>query len=506
MGADSVSDLMEDAVFIGAVGSKSARLWIRSRVPGPLHITLSECATEEVICSATAYIQVENECDNTLVFTIPDDIDPPPVLRPSNRYRATVARSSDEQNVGEAMFETAPAQGHSPVDSFSIGLMSCHQPFDERGNVRNQARCMLRATMKCLEQNNAKLVFTVGDQMYSDYPRTTSLFVEEGTSGVGSLRDRSPGEILDLYHARYRAYFGLAEWQAIHSRFPCYPILDDHEIVDNWGSDPNHQTSEWRKVADQARTAFLDYQASRVLGELESLPDHFAYQVTYGGVATLVLDLRSERRAGDGARLLSEEQFALLDRFLSEHHESQVLCLVLSVPPVHLPRRAVRIAAAFTRSGSEFADRWSAPAHVKDRDRLLNTLHHHQQKQPHQHVVLLSGDIHIGCAHEIRWSSGARPLIQLVSSGITHDASWLARLASKYSILAKGKLTLLNGATDAAVRPLPPRSALDRNPCTSLNLGLLRFDPRSRTLTFCLFTHEGDEPVCVFESKPFAQD
>jgi alkaline phosphatase D len=74
---------------------------------------------------------------------------------------------------------------------------------------------------------------------------------------------------------------------------------------------------------------------------------------------------------------------------------------VLSVPIIHLPKLAAKIAARVTPSGEDFSDRWSSGGHIRDRDRVLKILHEHQTQHPFQQVVLLSGDIHIGCVHKI---------------------------------------------------------------------------------------------------------
>ncbi len=85
-----------------------------------------------------------------------------------------------------------------------------------------------------------------------------------------------------------------------------FPIWDDHDIIDNWGSDPAHQRTPWLSVGEGARQAYYDYQGSRVLPSPDR--DAFHYSIEYGRVAIFLMDLRAERRAGKNGRLFSESQ------------------------------------------------------------------------------------------------------------------------------------------------------------------------------------------------------
>ena len=79
--------------------------------------------------------------------------------------------------------------------------------------------------------------------------------------------------------------------------FPCYPIIDDHEIVDNWGTRPEHQQPEWQAIGEGARAAYMDYQGSRIMPLGRNLADSLHYMVSYGNLSVFVMDLRSTRTA-----------------------------------------------------------------------------------------------------------------------------------------------------------------------------------------------------------------
>ncbi|MGW8368648.1 MAG: hypothetical protein ACWGPN_08200, partial [Gammaproteobacteria bacterium] len=236
----------------------------------------------------------------------------------------------------------------------------------------------------------------------------------------------------------------------------------------------------------------------------EEARDDFDYVVEYGPLAAYVLDLRSNRRAGDDARILSARQFEKFEDFLHRFRRKQILLLGLSVPIVHLPRWAAKAGRVLLfNTNEDFSDRWSTAGHLRDRDRVLALLREHQRAHPSQRVICLSGDIHIACAHEICWHDDVPPLIQLISSGITKRVSHMTQLASRLSIAANRRIDVEDGAASADVRLMPGQQPYERNPYTKLNMGLLEFrrGPSGRYDTRSLiYGHREGTPVCVFRT------
>jgi phosphodiesterase/alkaline phosphatase D-like protein len=234
-------------------------------------------------------------------------------------------------------------------------------------------------------------------------------------------------------------------------------------------------------------------------------PDSLDYELEYGPLAAYVLDLRSNRRTGDSARILSETQFARFARFLDAQADKDVLIVGLSVPIVHLPRWTARLGRLLTMQANEdFSDRWSTAGHKRDRDRILALLRKHQRANPAQQVFCISGDIHIACAHRILWDDGTPPIVQLVSSGITHQVGRTTQIASKLSIQANRRLEIdEDGKTGARVRLIQGESQSARNPYTRLNLGILELERgaggRFKTRT-SIYGRRGDLPYCVFQT------
>ena len=500
---------LKDMVAVGAVGPDRARLWIRSDRSGTLLVRCWKKGEAERADKAAVEVREEDERDNTCSIDLPAPAGRERPLIPMSRYAYRVSHSSDGHVIGEGGFETAPADDHGTPPRFSIALMSCNQPFTATGGVEEKAVQMLRAARRCMEEHNTRLAFMVGDQMYSDYPKSLSLFDPDyfqliAPPGRKSIQDCSPQEVRRIYQSRYRHFWNLSDLKAIQSEIPCYLILDDHEIVDNWGSAPEHKEPEWQSVGKGALMAYNDYQASRVLPIGDKLPTDFHYSVTYGHTAVFVMDIRSDRRAGIGGQLYSDAQEGDLRQFLRENRTKEILLIVLSVPVVHMPQRLARFVARLPPTDEDFSDRWSTGAHAKDRDRFLKIIHDHQVLHREQRMILLSGDIHIGCVHEILWHDGAPVLYQVISSGITHSPGFLIQTGSALSIRLNRHIATMDGSLSAAVRLFRGTHGHKKNPFASLNLGIIEIEtpsPEARPkIRFLLYGHKGERPFCAYRS------
>lgn len=498
------SEPLRNAVAIGRMGPDRARLWVRSEVAGRLHLSWQSDSAEGG--ERSIEIPQNNDADNTAAIDLPVT----GKLRSLTRYRYRVTHERGGA-IGEGEFETAPASAAETPEKFSIALMSCHQPFNADGTFLEDSQAMVRAMHRCLREQNTKLLLMVGDQMYADAPPELSLFNSKhfrqvAPDGREQLQDCSADEVRRLYHQRYRLFWNMPELKTIQAEYPTCMIWDDHDIIDNWGSDPVHQTPPWAAVGEGARKACFHYQISRSIDWQEGRA--FDYPIVYGNQAFYVMDLRSERRVGENGRLFSNAQQERLKAFLEEHAAKPFVHLVLSVPIVHLPRFLAEMVSRMTPNGEDFSDRWSSASHVRDRDRLLKVIHDHQVRHPKQRIMFLSGDIHIGCVHEVRWASGSSPrLFQVISSGVTHKSGPLVTFGSKAIIHLTRSIHTLDGKTAATVRFLEDENGRrGRNPCGGLNFGLLQVSSgdggETAEIRVCLYQNRADEPVCVYRSPP----
>lgn len=498
-------------IGVGATDDRSVRLWLRyPDYSGELEARTRPEAEggdggEDGEDARTVRFDQRGseETDWTMSVLVPDDVRSEdggdvPDLRPGTRYRVRVA-TPEGAEVGEVRFETAPGSSSEPADRFTFAFMSCHQPFDEDGEVLPEAERMLELLGPTLEEYDPKYVLFIGDQMYSDQPPGKSLFEDEhfrtvARHGEESLLDCDEDEILHHFHRRYRKVWWNPAFSAIQHRRPTYWILDDHEIVDNWGATKEHSEPRWQRLGRAARRAFLHYQAGHALPVDSEPPDSFHQQFAWGDSATFITDMRSAR-AVEGTpwdRIFSEEQFDDIQRFLSSNADRSVVFFVLTVPILPLPKPVIQAAQLISDDDSDVDDRWEATSKVEDRDRFLRILHQHQKEHPEQRIVLLSGDVHLGCGLEIHWTDeDLPPFYQLVSSGVTNV------------------LGLVDSALLIGISSLLPKMDLDgprmeaeffqgaegENPFTGLNFGLVEviFDREEPRLRFRILTSDGAE-------------
>lgn len=510
--ADSIdfqNEPLRNMVAVGAIGAYSVRLWIRSERPGALTIRWWPAGDAGTAQQAGFSIPAENDRDNTCSFLIPEDFPSLPPLMPLQTYYFHITHNSDGTCIGAGHFETAPAHPDDTPERFALAVMSCHQPFTADGAVSIQAEQMLRAAHRCLQAHNTRLVFTVGDQMYADNPLQLSLFDARyfatiAPPGRHSLHECSAAEVRQIYQRRYRHFWNLPAWQAIHADFPCYPILDDHEIVDNWGTNEDHQGPGWERIGQGARAAYYDYQGARVFSEKAAPFASFHYSLSYGHLGIFVMDLRSQRTGGQKSQLFSVQQGDAFRQFLHEHRHKQCICIVLSVPIIHLPQLPVKILGHLAHWCEDFADRWSTGGHRRDRDRFLHWLFTHQRQYPEQRIVLLSGDIHIGCVHDVHWQPHGAHLYQLISSGITNNIGKIMQNISGLLIRLNRHVRTDDGTLKARVNLLRGVNWQHQNPYGGLNVGILEIitpAPGARpAFRFFLYGHDGEEPVCKYSS------
>lgn len=500
---------LKDMVAVGLVGPRSARIWLRSDRPGRVEVRFrpeEDGAPEDHVVAEVAADGVRDRTTSVLVPR-PDGV----ALRPDTRYAYRVIHEQGHE-LGRGSFTTFPAGPEETPDRFAFAVLSCNQPFSKDGSLLSTTAPMLRATRRCFEELRVRYVLMVGDQMYSDLPKKMSLFHDDwfarvAPAGEERIFDLSAEQIRALYQDRYRRFFAVPEMREIQLRWPCLPIVDDHDIVDNWGSNPDHQVPPWRALGEGAFDAYHDYQGSRISDPAEGRPGDFHYEFAFGNTATFVMDLRSERRKGDDGRLFSGRQRDAFEAFLARNAKTPILFVVLSVPAVHLPRGATKFAAWVTSPGEDFSDRWSTGRQVKDRDWLLRVLHDHLEDDPTRRIVLLSGDIHIGCVHRITWRDDGLSFFQLVSSALTNKEAFLMRLASKWLIRMNRKLSLVDGELEADVEIVPDEERRGKNPYTGLNFGIVEVENTSPDaapkVRFSLYGEKGGEPVRVFRSDAF---
>lgn len=483
-------------IAVGAVDARSVRVWVRTREPGPHNVEIVSDGSGVRHYGIAALCPAFNS-DGTTSFLFPDEIPGARDLESSTAFRIRVARGDNV--IGEASFETAPANAASTPASFAFALMSCHEPFDEEGALHEEALATLNVLDGALRERNVKRVLLMGDQMYADYPTKLSLFDDAHLNSLmphrRSILECTRDEIRALYQRRHRAFWSIEPFRNLLRSYPCYPVPDDHEIRDNFGSAPADAEPPWQTVRDGALDAFDDYQGQLTGPSTAPRRSSFDYSIAYGDVGVYGLDVRSQRRH-DGERLhvCSDEQFTAFERYLHVSSALQVLMVVTSVPLAIYPSWVASLGARLLGRDSDAAERWSHPDATDSRRRMTSLLYEHQRRNPHQRVLLLGGDIHIGCAVKFIWRDpDVRPMYQLVSSSVSNLQEALRR---KLGRIAPHLDPHLSGGADdlweriELVHGVPEAK---RNPFDGLNAGIVSMTKSADgtyDVTFELVSHD----------------
>lgn len=506
-------------VGVGKITDESVRIWLRTDRAGDHELEVwpdRQPAKGEI----GVFKVPDGAADLTDSVAFPGDFPGLSPLQPLQRYRFRITRSNGRVTVGIGSFQTAPKGTEDTPEKFSIGVMSCHQPFEETSGLLSDASMrMLRLARAALLQHDARLVLLCGDQIYSDHPERCNLFEQHYTSsklpfGSDPILMWPAATVRKAFQQRYRQFWWMKEIQYVHGHFPCYPILDDHEIVDDWGSKVVHarptKYTDWSRLKVGALQAYADYQATRVMPPMTTLPDSLHYRFEYGTVGGFVLDLRSQRSIADG-RLIGKSQFADFERFLKESADKHAILVVASVPVVHLPDWLTNVGASIAGDRVDFPDHWSYKKNIPTRNRFLNLLRNYSRNHPRQKIILVSGDVHIGCAFAIRWKAQGDPTIyQFTSSAISNKMKKAEVEASVHgpSLFGLTDSIQFGGQDPAAQVSLLKggKGGLRNNPFGGLNLGIIEVRKRGNESGIVLklmgYTEEDHQtPVAMFESE-----
>lgn len=489
---------IEEMVAVGATDTRSVRLWIRTLQPGPHAIEISSTTEQH---RGFVALTPPLGADGTTSVCYPDDLSEATPLTPGTAYQVRVVRG--EHVLGTGRFETAP---ETLPDSFAIGVLSCHQPFADDGKLDLPSLRTLDILDDAFRARDVKRVVMMGDQMYADYPQCLSLFDDDyfatiAPPGRKTIFDCTADEIRAIYQRRYRAFWSVDGFRRILTSYSCQTIPDDHEIVDNYGSAPEHATAKWDAIRTAALDAFDDYQGQLTAARTSPRRASFDHSQRYADVGVYALDVRAARRATeDTLTVCTDEQFEAFERYL--HNDTanlKALMVVISIPLEIYPSWVASIGTRLLGRDSDAADRWSHPAATESRRRLTKLLYDHQVRNPQQKVILVSGDIHIGCAVRIVWrDKSVRPVYQLISSSVSNLTDALRR---KLGRLAPHLDKHLSGGADdlwETVELLPARDDMDAtNPFDGLNAGVVSFRRQrdgNLAVTLELVSHDDDMP------------
>jgi cholesterol oxidase len=219
-----------------------------------------------------------------------------------------------------------------------------------------------------------------------------------------------PELLASEFDRHYELNWQGAAFRRVVSRLPVYPILDDHEVGDNWpghrgapGPQPDHLQASVDAFDRFQRRLAPDAPWAGTLG----------YRLFPGGVPLWVLDTRSERDPRSAstlgrAHILPESALDQLIAELGADAVKDCVKFILSPVPILPPERLVGLPAAERLR----SDTWSGfPASTA---KLLGAI----RDQGIRHVVFLSGDSHLSSVSSFTFEGEVSPrVVSVVSSG-----------------------------------------------------------------------------------------
>lgn len=218
---------------------------------------------------------------------------------------------------------------------------------------------------------------------------------------------------------------------------PSVMMWDDHDIFDGWGSHPEklQQSRMYQEIFRAAAKYFDLFQLRHEHhARLDSKRSHRCLGFSFRNHHILALDGRSERTRN---QIHSAEAWLDIKRWLADIAAKPKACLLVMAALPLVYRRfydsvvegLVKQSWAGDELDDDVLDHWSVRLHQGEQLKMIENLLATQRSKQHQ-VIILSGDVHIGCAAQIVDKTNGGLLHQIVSSAIVHPApnflQWLA--------------------------------------------------------------------------------
>jgi phosphodiesterase/alkaline phosphatase D-like protein len=448
--------------IVGHVTSTTARLWIRARPAGRAVAARLTSANGDV--SITAAVEVSPGIHVADVER----------LTPATRYRVEMIEADGTPiALAHARLRTFPAR----LDSLRFAFASCHD-FAKPGAAERWQRLGER-----LDEGDLSLLLLVGDQVYSD-DLWDAPYVDQ------AQREQA-------YDNRYVESWQDTSVQRAMSLGPTYMMWDDHEIHDDWGSDPLRETPEGLAMFQAAEELYQRHQNAHNPNGYRGAR-HYGFSL--GAVGFYVLDERGARRATPPHDILGDAQWQDLEAWLAGPGDAlEVLFLVSPVPLAHISASGMALAQHMGIAAElalDTLDHWNHPTHVAELGRLLDRLFAWQNAVTPRQVVVLSGDVHVATVGTI-FADKLKPekqnrIYQLTSSAIANEITSTIRgiVPQLNHSFVNGKIDLVKGRYHALNQVASARRnfgevALDRQPDGSwrLRTDLAQADPARPRLT-----------------------
>jgi hypothetical protein len=306
-------------------------------------------------------------------------------LQPATKYSVNVKDANGDQ-IGPTAFVRTFSDGAKAPLRLLFG--SCYR--------QTIATNVWELIFKRQTPRPADALFLIGDQVYAD-----------------DLWTLNGAELRDAHEARYADVWARPFIRSTLAAMPTYMTWDDHEIADDWGSDPKIRPGESGAEAKfkEIDKVYRSYQlAHSPLGPTAAAGPR-DYAVTIGCASVYMLDGRGERGKDVRFPIIGEPQFDRIQAWLDGLPPVvEVAILASPVPPSFLNNQAMQSAMDMGFDLlKDAADLWTYWGHKElelrdnrpDFMRLMTALFKWQEAVEGRRVVVVGGDVHFSYAHRI---------------------------------------------------------------------------------------------------------
>lgn len=290
-------------LIVGDTSATSTTLWFQLHA-APRTADRFVCLLRETGASALvprrADLVVRADRSHTAVVTLSE-------LAPATQYAIELRLlqpDNVERVIARGSVRTLPADPRR----LSIAFASCHLPGAPTALNRWQALAA---------RGDIDLAFMIGDQIYGD--------------GIDEIFRDTP-DWYERYALRYNQLWAYQPVRQVLRSRPTYMALDDHEVVDDWGTEKVDAVRE----AAGLRAYRVFQQAHNPGGFSSALLD---YGFRRGPAAFYVTDSRTSRGKSKRFPVMGSSQFERLRAWSlsTEVRTADLVFVIVPVPPAMLP-------------------------------------------------------------------------------------------------------------------------------------------------------------------------
>ena len=191
------------------------------------------------------------------------------------------------------------------------------------------------------------------------------------------------------FKSLYETAMTTPNFRELIATVPCFHVLDDHEITNNFGEDYPRVNPQ---VYQAGMAAYMTHQHMVTPAYRNTIDmNHLGYPLTIGNVAGFMINTRSNR-SSNPPRIIHEDEMFALKNWLLDHKQAPYKVLFSSVPMFPI----------YANNPGQDEDKWYG-----FKDQMMELLNHINDNRIHG-VILCAGDVHWSMYTQIESLQGVR--------------------------------------------------------------------------------------------------